>query len=47
MRSVCLFAAGILVGSMIQGVRAQPHREAPKLNHVAITVPDLDEGIRF
>jgi catechol 2,3-dioxygenase-like lactoylglutathione lyase family enzyme len=47
MRSVALFVAGILVGSAIQVTRAQPPRGGLALNHVAISVPDLDEGIRF
>jgi catechol 2,3-dioxygenase-like lactoylglutathione lyase family enzyme len=47
MRSVALFLAGILVGLVIQGATAQPGRGSLALNHVAISVPDLDEGIRF
>ena len=47
MRSVTLFRAGILVGSAIQGAVAQPGRGSLALNHVAIGVPDLDEGIKF
>ena len=47
MRSLALFFAGILIGSTIQTVVAQPGRGRLALNHVAISVPDLDEGIRF
>ena len=47
MRSVSLFLAGILVGSAIQGASGQTGRGSLALNHVAISVPDLDEGIRF
>jgi catechol 2,3-dioxygenase-like lactoylglutathione lyase family enzyme len=47
MRKATLFLAGILVGAAIQGVVAQPARGSLALNHVAISVPDLDEGIRF
>jgi catechol 2,3-dioxygenase-like lactoylglutathione lyase family enzyme len=47
MRGLVLFFAGILVGSTIQIVVAQSTRPALALNHVAIAVPDLDEGIRF
>ena len=47
MRSVALFLAGILVGSTIQAAVAQSRRGPLALNHVAISVPDLDEGIRF
>lgn len=47
MRSVSLFLAGILVGSAIQGAHGQSSRRSLALNHVAISVPDLDEGIRF
>ena len=46
MRSVALFLAGVLAGSVIQVV-AQPGRGSLALNHVAVSVPDLDEGIRF
>jgi catechol 2,3-dioxygenase-like lactoylglutathione lyase family enzyme len=47
MRGVAVFLAGILVGSALQVVIAQPGRGSLALNHVAISVPDLDEGIRF
>ena len=47
MRSVAVFFAGILVGSAIHVAVAQPGRGSLALNHVAISVPDLDEGIRF
>jgi catechol 2,3-dioxygenase-like lactoylglutathione lyase family enzyme len=47
MRSVALFLAGILVGYAIHGAIAQSTRAALALNHVAISVPDLDEAIRF
>src|SRR6266850_6068242 len=47
MRSASLFLAGILVGSAIQGATGQSGRGSLALNHVAISVPDLDEGIRF
>lgn len=47
MRGVALFVAGMLVGLAIQGASAQSDRGSLALNHVAISVPDLDEGIRF
>jgi catechol 2,3-dioxygenase-like lactoylglutathione lyase family enzyme len=47
MRSVTLFLAGILVGFTIHEATAQPGRASLALNHVAVSVPDLDEGIRF
>jgi glyoxalase/bleomycin resistance protein/dioxygenase superfamily protein len=47
MRRMALFIAGILVGLTIQIAVAQPSRPRLALNHVAIAVPDLDEGIRF
>lgn len=48
MRSVTMLAIGILIGSAIQTTTAQPAARAPlMLNHVAISVPDLDEGIRY
>jgi catechol 2,3-dioxygenase-like lactoylglutathione lyase family enzyme len=47
MRSAALFLAGILVGSAMPVVVAQSGRAPLALNHVAISVPDLDEGIRY
>src|SRR3954469_2423877 len=47
MRSVTIFLAGILIGLSIQAVVAQPGRAPLLLNHVAVSVPDLDEGIKF
>jgi catechol 2,3-dioxygenase-like lactoylglutathione lyase family enzyme len=47
MRSVALFLTGILVGSTMQALMAQPGPGSLALNHVAVSVPDLDEGIRF
>lgn len=47
MRGTLLFFTGILVGSFIQGATAQQAREPLMLNHVAVSVPDLDEGIRY
>ena len=46
MRGLALFVAGILVGSTIQIGVAQS-RPALALNHIAVAVPNLDEGIRF
>ena len=46
MRSIAVFIAGVFVGSVIQGLGAQPRPEAVMLNHVAIGVPNLDEGIK-
>ena len=46
MRSAVLFVAGVLVGLSVPGA-GRPARDAVVLNHVAIAVPDLDEGIRF
>ena len=47
MRSVLPFVAGIFIGVAVQGAGSQPRRDAVMLNHIAIAVPDLDEGIRF
>jgi catechol 2,3-dioxygenase-like lactoylglutathione lyase family enzyme len=47
MRNVALLLVGILVGWAIPVVVAQAGREPLALNHVAISVPDLDEGIKF
>jgi len=47
MRGVWLFLVGIFVGLMIHDATGQSGRGPLALNHVAISVPDLDEGIRF
>lgn len=47
MRGMGLFLAGILVGSMVQAGAGQSSRGSLALNHVAISVPDLDAGISF
>ena len=47
MRSTCLFLVGILVGSAIPAVNGQQDRGPLALDHVAIAVPDFDEGIKF
>jgi len=49
MRTVVMFLAGIAVGYAIHGATAtaQPGPTSLALNHVAVSVPDLDEGIRF
>lgn len=47
MRSACLLLVGMLIGSAMQEALAQPARPPLLLNHVAIAVPDLDEGIRY
>jgi catechol 2,3-dioxygenase-like lactoylglutathione lyase family enzyme len=47
MRGLALFLSGILVGSTIQVAIAQSTRPPLALNHVAIAVPDLDEGIKY
>jgi catechol 2,3-dioxygenase-like lactoylglutathione lyase family enzyme len=47
MRGLTLFVAGLVVGSAIQIGSAQSRRDPMALNHVAIAVPDLDEGIRY
>jgi catechol 2,3-dioxygenase-like lactoylglutathione lyase family enzyme len=46
MRGVILFAAGLALGLVVQ-VSGQATRESLKLNHVAVSVADLDEGIKF
>jgi catechol 2,3-dioxygenase-like lactoylglutathione lyase family enzyme len=47
MRNVALLLAGIAIGSLLPAAAMQPSREPLLLNHVAISVPDLDEGIRY
>src|SRR5690606_34436113 len=42
-----LFLTGIVVGSFVQGATAQSGREPLLLNHVAVSVPDLDEAIAY
>ncbi len=47
MRGFTLFAAGLAAGLAIQLTGAQSKNDSLKLNHVAVSVPDLDEGIKF
>src|SRR5207248_1244703 len=49
MRGVLLFVAGILVGAAIQTTGAQgPPTQLPvRLNHVAISVPDVAQAITW
>jgi catechol 2,3-dioxygenase-like lactoylglutathione lyase family enzyme len=47
MRGLVLFVAGILVGTFVQSGAAQgtPGQPAVRLNHVAISVPNLSEAL--
>jgi catechol 2,3-dioxygenase-like lactoylglutathione lyase family enzyme len=48
MRGLCLFIGGILVGLAIQAAVAQnQNRGIVGLNHVAISVPNLDEALTY
>ena len=47
MRIVLVFVAGILVGTAIQTTVAQSPRPNLRLNHVAISVKDLPEAVKF
>jgi catechol 2,3-dioxygenase-like lactoylglutathione lyase family enzyme len=49
MRGFLLFVAGILVGAAIQaaGAQAPPNQPAVRLNHVAISVPDVTESLKW
>src|SRR5262245_21393809 len=47
MRGFILFASGLVLGLTIQIVGSQSGSESVTLNHVAVSVPDLDEGIKF
>jgi catechol 2,3-dioxygenase-like lactoylglutathione lyase family enzyme len=47
MRTVLVFAVGILVGSGIQSAVAQSGRPNLRLNHVGISVTDLPAALQF
>src|SRR5689334_20469106 len=49
MRGVFLFVAGILVGTAIQTTGAQGPASQPgvRLNHVAISVSDMNEALKW
>jgi catechol 2,3-dioxygenase-like lactoylglutathione lyase family enzyme len=48
MRSVLLFVSGILVALGVQALIAQsPNRGIVGLNHVGISVPNLDEAVAY
>src|SRR5215510_9504181 len=48
MRGVCLFVAGILAGLAVESVSAQnQNRGLVGLNHVALSVPNLDEAVNY
>ena len=47
MRIVLVFVAGILVGTGIQTIVAQSQRPNLRLNHVALSVKDLPEAVKF
>jgi catechol 2,3-dioxygenase-like lactoylglutathione lyase family enzyme len=48
MRGFCLFVAGILAGLAIESAVAQtPNRGIVGLNHVALSVPNLDEAVTY
>ena len=47
MRGFVLFAAGLALGLSIQITGSQNKKDSLALNHVAVSVPDLDEGIKF
>jgi catechol 2,3-dioxygenase-like lactoylglutathione lyase family enzyme len=48
MRGLCLFVAGILVGVAVHTAVAQsPNRGIVGLNHVGITVPNLDKAVAY
>jgi catechol 2,3-dioxygenase-like lactoylglutathione lyase family enzyme len=42
-----LFVAGLIVGSVVTPAGAQQRNTGLRLNHVQITVPNLDESIAF
>src|SRR6516225_5498567 len=47
MRGFVLFAVGLALGLSIQITGSQNKKDSLALNHVAVSVPDLDEGIKF
>jgi catechol 2,3-dioxygenase-like lactoylglutathione lyase family enzyme len=48
MRSVVLFVVGVLLGLFVQmAIGQKQDRGIVGLNHVAISVPDLDEALRY
>ena len=49
MRSVVVFVAGILVGTVIQttGAQTPPNQPTVRLNHVALAVKDLPDALKF
>ena len=47
MRSVFLFVAGILVGLAVQAAAQNQNRGLVGLNHVGISVPNLDEAVAY
>jgi catechol 2,3-dioxygenase-like lactoylglutathione lyase family enzyme len=48
MRSAFLFVAGIIVGLAVEAAVAQsPNKGIVGLNHVALSVPNLDEAVKY
>ena len=48
MRGLFLFVAGLLVGLAIQAAVAQsPNRGVVAMNHVGVSVPNLDEAVAY
>src|SRR5438067_632960 len=49
MRTLVVFISGIVIGSVIQIAGAQRPASQPnvRLNHVAISVPDMNEALKY
>ena len=47
MRGLSLFVAGIVVGLAVQAVAQSPNHGIVGLNHVGISVPNLDEAVAY
>ena len=47
MRSAALFVAGIAVGLAVQAIAQNQNRGIIGLNHVALSVPDLDQAVTY
>jgi catechol 2,3-dioxygenase-like lactoylglutathione lyase family enzyme len=47
MRGICLFVVGIFVGLAIETLAQTPNKGIVGLNHVALSVPNLDEAVAY
>ena len=47
MRGTCLFVAGLLIGLAVQSVAQTQNQGIVGLNHVALSVPNLNEALTY